>query len=34
MTLADIALIPQYALFQRNNFLRQPYPNFIKYVAR
>ena len=34
MTLADIAWIPQYALFQRNDFPFQPYPNFIKYVAR
>ena len=34
MTLADIAWIPQYALFQRNNFPFEPYPNFIDYVAR
>ena len=34
MTLADIAWIPQYALFQRNNFPFSPYPNFTKYVVR
>ena len=34
MTMADIAWIPQYALFRRNNFPFEPYPNFIAYVAR
>tara|TARA_B100000035_G_scaffold166244_1_gene141853 strand:- start:78 stop:851 length:774 start_codon:yes stop_codon:yes gene_type:complete len=34
MTLADIAWIPQYALFQRNNFPFEPYRNWIDYVAR
>jgi len=34
MTLADIAWIPQYALFQRNDFPFEPYPNFLAYVAR
>ena len=34
MTMADIAWIPQYALFQRNHFPFEPYPNFIAYVAR
>ncbi len=34
MTLADIAWIPQYALFQRNDFPFDPYPNFMAYVAR
>ena len=34
MTLADIAWIPQYALFQRNNFPFDPYPNFMAYVKR
>jgi glutathione S-transferase len=34
MTIADIAWIPQYALFQRNDFPFELYPNFIAYVAR
>lgn len=34
MTMADIAWIPQYALFQRNNFAFDPYPNWLAYVAR
>ena len=34
MTLADIAWIPQYALFQRNNFPFKPYRHWIDYVAR
>lgn len=34
MTLADIAWIPQYALFQRNNFPFDPYPNFMAWVER
>jgi len=34
MTLADIAWIPQYALFQRNDFPFEPYPNFMAYVRR
>ena len=34
MTLAVIAWIPQYALFQRNNFPFEPYHHWIDYVAR
>ena len=34
MTLADIAWIPQFALFQRNDFPFEPYPNWIAYVER
>ncbi|MGH1465954.1 MAG: glutathione S-transferase family protein [Cognatishimia sp.] len=34
MTLADIAWIPQYALFQRNKFPFGPYPHFRAYVER
>lgn len=34
MTLADIVWIPQYALFQRNQFPFAPFPNFVEYVKR
>lgn len=34
MTLADIAWIPQYALFQRNDYPFDPFPNWMAYVDR
>ncbi|WP_293452049.1 glutathione S-transferase C-terminal domain-containing protein, partial [Planktotalea sp.] len=34
MTMADIALIPQYALFRWNDFPFEAYPNFLAYVAQ
>lgn len=34
ITLADIVWIPQYALFQRNQFPFEPYPHFVDYVRR
>lgn len=34
MTLADIAWIPQYALFQRNDFPFDSFPNFMAWVER
>lgn len=34
MTLADIAWIPQYSLFQRNSFPFETFPNFMAWVAR